>query len=268
MNISRITQLPPLLVKDAAPSLEGHVHRHVSNNALRRGMAFLAEAAPREDEPGEFSVTEEHEATAPGGPRGMHEATTNSETQPVASLERAREVSSLDVGSTSRLNRTEELGHVYQPRSHKSSNCAEFVSSAVLVRNPAGEQDSVKLYYDTMSTDNIASQKFVDKYGFKKRPILPEDLNVYDTPTGVVFAPTHYVEIELRDTERGIKDFIKASFNIAESMGGPGLLVGQGFMTEHSIELSAKEGRGVYVLTSRKASEGKSAFLMTTKNKD
>lgn len=152
----------------------------------------------------------------------------------------------------------DELSNDYQPRpkTKELADSHEFVSSAVLIKCPTGEPDSAKLFYDTMSEDNIASQDFVDKYGFQQRPILLDDMKVYDTPSGVPFAPRFYVEIELKDTVRGIKDYTKASFNVAGSMGGVGLLAGRKFMLEHGIGLSAKEGPGAFVLTTRKPSEG------------
>lgn len=110
----------------------------------------------------------------------------------------------------------------------------EFVSSAISVRDTTGKVKAVKIFYDVMSTDNWASEKFAEAFGFPKRPILPDDLNTYETLNGD-YTPTHYIEIELQDKSRGMKEFAKMSLNVAPSMDGIGLVAGVDFMRKHCI---------------------------------
>jgi hypothetical protein len=234
--------------------LEDHVASLFTQDDIGRGTAFLANVRRKDDEEsGADAMVEDSQGLTSLG--RMHDAGPYSETQQVSSPE-AHEDRKPPTGSRKNGSETEEAGKVYHPTPAKK-DCDDFAFSAVLFKNSAGEQDSTKLFYDTGSENNIASEKFVEQHGLMRRPILPEHLKVYDTAAGVVFAPTHYVEVELRDSERGIKEFTKTSFNVAQSMKGPGLLVGREFMIYHGISLHANEGRGAYVLTSRKASDGK-----------
>jgi hypothetical protein len=86
---------------------------------------------------------------------------------------------------TGRLRgRPASLNHEPQkPRSETESSWmyGAFYCPDVMIKCPNSEQDSVKLCYDTGSTDNILSKEFVEKYGFIERPILPESLKVYNT---------------------------------------------------------------------------------------
>ncbi|KAE8454015.1 hypothetical protein EG329_007791 [Mollisiaceae sp. DMI_Dod_QoI] len=131
-------------------------------------------------------------------------------------------------------------------------NDDEFTSSAVMVKDKSDKLKAVKLFYDTMSTDNWASEAFVKACGFQPRPIRPDDLKVYKTIKGE-FIPTHYVEMELKDEFRGMKDFTKLSLNVTPSMDGIGLIAGRAFMKEHHIVVDANARRDVFVTTSRKA---------------
>jgi hypothetical protein len=243
------------------PSLGDRMHRRDSNGKVRKGTAFMAKSSLGEEENlVGLSVIEDTQcpASRAGGPR--HETQCDEITQKMPG--QAYEPFSPVAGSAGESWQTEESSHNYQPRPQTKdrTDSTEFVSSAIMIRCPNGEQDSAKMFYDTMSTDNIVSRKFVEKYGFIERPFHPDDLKVYDTLVGA-FAPTHYVEIELKDTERDIKEFTKVSFNVAESMNGIGLLAGREFMIKHGVSLNAKEGPGAFVVTSREADEGKQSCL-------
>jgi hypothetical protein len=48
------------------------------------------------------------------------------------------------------------------------------------------------------------------------------------------------------DEHHGINGFTKVSFNITESLGGRGLLLGRAFMKKHGVMLNAKQGPGDY----------------------
>lgn len=213
-----------LRVKDGEMPPESHMRRTLQNDVPRRGTAWLAEETFKEEM---APLTKDF--------RAVPEAVANSGTIAMASLQKTHGNSSPGIIPSS----------------------AEWVSSAVSIRDPRGEQDSTKLLYDTGSEDNMASRKFVEYHGFTKRPVLAKDRKMYETPNGD-FVPEYYVEMELKDTERGIKDFVRGSFYIAESIGGYGLLAGQKFMLEHSIVLDARAGPGAFVLTSRKPGKGRS----------
>jgi len=141
----------------------------------------------------------------------------------------------------------------YIPTAPKK-DCDEFCSSAGLFKNGTGKIKSTKLFYDTGSTDPWASQKFADTHGLTVRDILPDDLKVYNTVHGDII-PTKYVEIDIRDDERGVTTFTKVSFNLTPFMDGVGVLLGRIFMNKHGIKLDAKQARGMYVATGRKASD-------------
>lgn len=135
------------------------------------------------------------------------------------------------------------------------SGCKEFTSSAVIIKAPSGDLEAMKPFYDTMSTDNWASEDFVKAFGFQKRPILPAHLKRYETVNGY-FIPQHYIEIELKDKSRGINEFVGISLNVTPAMDGIGLIAGSDFMLKHRIKVNPTARDG-YVTTNRKADAGK-----------
>ncbi|KAF8865144.1 hypothetical protein BDZ45DRAFT_684660 [Acephala macrosclerotiorum] len=139
----------------------------------------------------------------------------------------------------------------YVPRKAREDDY-EFTCSAVMMKDGSGHFRAVKLFYDSMSTDNWASEAFVKAYRLKQRPIRPEDLKVYGT-VGEEFTPTHYAEIELQDDSRGMKDFTKLIVNITPSMDGIGLIAGRIFMRKHEIKIDSSASRDNFVTTGRKA---------------
>lgn len=135
--------------------------------------------------------------------------------------------------------------------------CKEFTSSAVMIKPPSGNPEAMKLFYDSMSTDNWASEDFVKTFGLQKRPILPDDLCTYETVKGD-YTPRYYIEILLQDKSRGMKDFATMSCNVTPAMDGIGLVAGSEFMREHRIKSrDVTDHRDIYVTTGRKADAGK-----------
>jgi hypothetical protein len=128
----------------------------------------------------------------------------------------------------------------------------EFVCSSVMFK-ASGKIESSKLFYDTMSTDNWMSSKFVSKFNLKQHPLLPDDITTHQTINGDILA-THYVELELIDKSRGMLEFDKVSFNVTPTMGGIGMLVGRKFIIKHNIVIDPRRGRDAYVTTSREGS--------------
>jgi hypothetical protein len=106
-----------------------------------------------------------------------------------------------------------------------------------LIKNPAGDIKPEKLFYHTSSPDSWVSWKLVQKYRFKIHPILHEAPAKNSWVVDVDFLPTHYIEIDLQDADRGITEFTKVSFYIDPSMAGLGLYLGRRFMVGHGIGL-------------------------------
>jgi len=267
---SRVSKAPPLGSHVKRPA--SHVKRPASNGESRRGIAFMDGSTLRErSEEHPLIVAENDQGLASETAGGKRKAQSEFQTQRVSGLGMAHEEPRPPEYSSSASWETDETSHGSQP-SPATKDCvdsAEFASSAIMVQCPTGRHESVKLFYDTGCADNLASRKFIDKYGFKERPLLKDDLKVYETPAGVSFIPSRYVEIELRDTEHGIEDFTKTSFNVADAMDEIGLLAGRKFMIKHGVSLSAKEGPGAYVLISKKLSEGKQrSFVWLNKMSD
>lgn len=132
----------------------------------------------------------------------------------------------------------------------------EWKSSAIVFKDGAGEVRGHKMFYDTASSDNWASEKLVKVYDLKPRLILPQDLHIYNTVNGN-YTPTKYVEIWLKDDSRNIKEFTKVVFNITPSMEGLGLVGGTTFIQEHGIVIDPKRPRDAFVTVGRKADAGK-----------
>jgi len=130
-----------------------------------------------------------------------------------------------------------------------------WISSAVTIKDGQGEENSEMGFYDTLSDDNLSTPKFASAHKLVVRPILERDLKVYDTPKGPL-SPLHYVETELKDPKRGIRDFVKVRFVLVEGLGGMGLVLGNGFMSEYGVKLDPTQGRDMYPVTARKAGPG------------
>jgi hypothetical protein len=133
---------------------------------------------------------------------------------------------------------------------------------AAQVRAPKGETKVLKIFYDSGSTDSMVTEDLVREGGFEPRPILPEDLKIY-AGANSNFIPRYYIELELKDEEHGIEEYTKASFNIAQTLGGRPLLVGRTFMHKHRLGLSRVGGAESLVLTARSASKSMCLFTIS-----
>jgi hypothetical protein len=131
----------------------------------------------------------------------------------------------------------------------------EWISSAMTMKDGQGVMHSVKGFFDTGSVDNLSTSKFASDHELKLRPIMPEDLMVYNTPNGD-FTPLQYFEMYLKDPGRGIGDFVKVRFVVVKSLGGMGLVLGRTFMSQYCVKLDPTPGRDMYPVTSRKAGQG------------
>ncbi|KAG9231968.1 hypothetical protein BJ875DRAFT_100211 [Amylocarpus encephaloides] len=144
----------------------------------------------------------------------------------------------------------------YNPSSTLSDPSAEAWIGASLLKLPSGESVSSKLFYDPGSTDNMITEALVARHGFRKHLIRPEDLQVFECVGQHFFTPRYYVEIELTDHEHGIVELRKASFNVADNLGGWALLVGRNFMFDNNLGMGPRTNPStILVLTARPASE-------------
>jgi hypothetical protein len=131
----------------------------------------------------------------------------------------------------------------------------EWISSAMTMKDGQGVMHSVKGFFDTGSVDNLSTSKFASDHKLQLRPIIAEDLMVYNTPNGD-FTPLQYFEMYLKDPGREIRDFVKVRFVVVKSLGGMGLVLGRTFMSQYCIKLDPTPGRDMYPVTSRKAGQG------------
>jgi hypothetical protein len=127
---------------------------------------------------------------------------------------------------------------------------------AAQIKTPTGESTARNMLYDGGSTDNMITKALANACGLELRPILPQDLKVYEGANHT-FIPRYYVELELRDEGHGIKEYTSALFNVAESLGGYQLLAGREFMRQHRLGLASFAGAPhLFVLTAKAATKG------------
>ena len=131
---------------------------------------------------------------------------------------------------------------------------------AVMIKNGKGDLQSVKLFFDTGTHDNLASKNFAEGRKLELRLILPEDMQVYRTPNGSLY-PTQYIELWLKDDIHGMQDFAKVRFIIVEDLGGIEMIAGSDFMEEHGIILDPTKPRGMFPAVAGKASAGTLRFV-------
>ena len=132
----------------------------------------------------------------------------------------------------------------------------DWYTSAVTIKDGQGVEHAEKLFYDTGSDVNLSTPKFAFAHRLEQRPIRPDDVKIYDVPNGSI-TPTHYIEMEMKDPKRGIKDFVRIRFVMAATLGGIGLLLGRGFMHQYKIVLDpTPQGSGTYTVTARAPGPG------------
>lgn len=145
-----------------------------------------------------------------------------------------------------------DMPDYFSPLTIQSS---EFCTSAVTIKDGQGVEHAEKLLYDTGSVVNLSTTKFASAHRLKQRPIRVDDVVVYDIPDGSI-APTHYMEMEMKDPKRGINDFVRVRFILVATLGGLGLLLGTGFIHQYGIVLDPKQGSGTYPVTARTPGPG------------
>jgi hypothetical protein len=134
---------------------------------------------------------------------------------------------------------------------------SEFCTSAISIKDHLDNFRSEKVLYDTGSPDNFVTQDFLKRCIFPERPMFGEDIRVYRTPGGFLFAPRTYVEIEVKDDRNGMAEFEKVRFNVTESMGEWDFLLGRQFMNAHGFKMTGFSSPecAVLVLTATKSGE-------------
>ncbi|EPE28544.1 hypothetical protein GLAREA_09665 [Glarea lozoyensis ATCC 20868] len=168
---------------------------------------------------------------------------------------------SLSVGSS-------RDGEIYTPATSDPAS-PEFCTSAISIKDHLGRFRAEKVLYDTGSPDNIVTKDFLRRYAFPERPIFKQHLTVYVTPGSGPYAPTHYVEIEVKDDRNGMAQFETVRFCVAESMGEWELLLGRPFMNAHGFTMTGSNSphNAVLVLVKKKPSdkneEERDRFLQT-----
>ncbi|KAF4631015.1 hypothetical protein G7Y89_g7120 [Cudoniella acicularis] len=194
--------------------------------------------------------TEGHQETPPSSP--VADIGPNSEEHPEAhEISKKSELAPFAAG---RAKVAVAASH-YTPTPLVDQSLEPWIGAAV-IKNPAGGQISNKLFYDTGSTDNMVTQKFVDTYKIPLRPVLPDDLKVFEFAGKYEFIPRHYIELELKGDEHEIREFTKVSFYVVTGIGPWTLLVGRDFMHKHGLGLSSlKRSAGALVLAERPASK-------------
>lgn len=173
--------------------------------------------------------------------------------------------------NTTRVRRSNSASELITPATNPQANQrypiaqhieqSTFSLSPILIKTTSGIE-AEHMLYDTGSSDNIISQELVDKYKLRRRPILPNDLKVYDTASEQTFTPRYYVEVEIKDKKYKIMKYTKVLFYVADSLGrNVKMLVGQNFLAQRGIRLVADtviEGHGeAFISRGRPASESR-----------
>jgi hypothetical protein len=142
----------------------------------------------------------------------------------------------------------------YVPTTFHDLSQVSWIGAAE-VKAPQGESRALKIFYDSGSTDNMITKALAIACGFELRLILPDDLRLYEGVNSK-FIPRYYVELELRDEEHGIKEYTRASFYVADTLGCWSLLAGRTFMYRHNLGLASLGSAHSLVLTAKAASKG------------
>jgi hypothetical protein len=141
-----------------------------------------------------------------------------------------------------------------------SPRTLEWHTSAVTIIDGQGLEKPVKLMYDTGSEANLSTSRFALAHKLAQRPLLQDDYVTYITPIGI-FTPTHYVEVQMKDPEHGINNFVPIRLLMVERLSGFGLLLGRGFMTQYRVVLDPSQGSDMYPVIARAPGPGQLASV-------
>jgi hypothetical protein len=163
-------------------------------------------------------------------------------------------VSNESLRSAPSVQSPQDNGQNFVPSTFHDLSQISWIGAAD-VRAPRGESKALTIFYDSGSTDNMITKKLAEACGFELRLILPDDLRIYEGANSK-FIPKYYVELELRDEGRGIKEYSRASFYVADTLGCWELLAGSTFMYRHNLGLASLRHTQSLVLTAKSASKG------------
>ncbi len=107
---------------------------------------------------------------------------------------------------------------------------------AATIKDGQGMGYSEKVIYDAGSSINWSGLKFASAYKLSERPLLQHELVTYSTQSGNII-PTHYIELEMKDTKHGINDFVLVRFLLIAKLSGSGLVLGGNFMSQYRVKL-------------------------------